>query len=112
MVMRMAMFPMMIVSTTAIVALANLLRRNGAILRKRRSHGGLFRRRYDLIRPRGQAGGVVDIHIAERFHVLARTSRSLASIRIEHDDRSVIGKLHAFIIRDSVEASLAERFIE
>ena len=107
-----AMFPMMIVSTTAIVALANLLRRNGAILRKRRSHGGLFRRRYDLIRPRGQTGGVVDIHIAERFHVLARTSRSLASIRIEHDDRSVVGKLHAFTIRDSVEASLAERLIE
>ena len=111
-VMRMTMFPMMIVSTTAIVALANLLRRNGAILRKRRSHGGLFRRRYDLIRPRGQTGGVVDIHIAERFHVLARTSRSLASIRIEHNDRSVVGKLHAFTIRDSVEASLTERLIE
>ena len=102
-----AMFPMMIVPTTAIVALANLLRRNGTILRKRRSHGGLFRRRYNLIRPRGQAGGVVNIHIAQRFHVLARTSRSLASIRIEHNDRSVIGKLHAFTIRDSVEASLA-----
>lgn len=45
------MFPMMIVPTTAIVALANLLRRNGAILRKRSSHGGLFHRRYNLIRP-------------------------------------------------------------
>lgn len=107
-----AMFPMMIVPTTAIVALANLLRRNGTILRKRGGHGGLFRRRYNLIRPRGQARGVVDIHIAERFHVLARTSRSLASIGIEHDDRSVVGKLHAFTIRDSVEASLAERLIE
>ena len=74
-----AMFPMMIVSATAIVALANLLRRNGAILRKRRSHGGLFRRRYDLIRPRGQAGGVVDIHIAERFQCShARADRSPA----------------------------------
>lgn len=46
-----AMFPMMIVPTTAIVALANLLRRNDTILRKRGSHGGLFRRRYNLIRP-------------------------------------------------------------
>ena len=73
-VMRMAMFPMMIVPATAIVALANLLRRNGAILRKRRGHGGLFCRGYNLIRPRGQARGVVDIHVAERFHVLARTS--------------------------------------
>lgn len=107
-----AMFPMMIVSATAIVAPANLLRRNDAVLRKCRSHSGLFRRRYNLIRPRGQARGVVDIHIAERFHVLARTSRSLASIGIEHDDRSVVGKLHAFTIRDSVEASLAECLIE
>ena len=112
MVMRMSMFPMMIVSTTATVALANPLRRNGAILRKRRSHSGLFRRRYNLIRPRGQAGGVVDIHVAERFHVLARTSRTLASIRIEHDDRSVVGKLHAFTVRDSVEASLAKCLIK
>lgn len=107
-----AMFPMMIVSATAIVALANLLRRNGAILRKRRSHGGLFRRRYDLIRPRGQAGGVVDIHIAERFHMLARTGRALTSIGIEHDDRSIVRKLHAFAIRDSVEASLAKSLVE
>ena len=65
MVMRMAMFPMMIVSTTAIVALASFLRRNGAILCKRRSHSGLFCRRYNLIGPRGQARCVVDIHIAE-----------------------------------------------
>lgn len=106
------MFPMMIVPATAIVALANLLRRNGTILRKRRSHGGLFRRRYNLIRPRGQTRGVIHVHIAQRFHMLARPSRSLASIRIEHDDRSVVGKLHAFTIRDSVEASLTERLIE
>lgn len=46
-----AMFPMMIVPTTAIVTMAGFLRRNGAILRKRGSHGGLFRRRYNLIRP-------------------------------------------------------------
>ena len=112
MVVRMAMFPMMIVPTTAIVTMAGFLRRNGAILRKRGSHGSFFRCGYDLIRPRRQAGGVVNIHIAERFHMLARTGRALASIRIEHDDRSVVGKLHAFTIRDSVEASLTECLIE
>ena len=112
MVMRMTMFPTMIVPTTATVALANLLRCNNTILRKRRGHGGLFRRRYNLIGPRGQARGVVDIHIAERFHMLARTRRTLASIRIEHDDGSIVGKLHAFAIRDSVEASLAKSLVE
>lgn len=110
--MLVAMFPMMIVPATAIVALANLLRRNGAILRKRGSHDGLFRCGYDLIRPRRQARGVIHVRIAERFHMLARTGRALASIGIEHDDRSVVGKLHAFTIRDSVEASLTECLIE
>lgn len=107
-----AMFPMMIVPATAIVALANLLRRNGIILRKRGSHGGLFRRRYNLIRPRGQTGGVVNIHIAERFHMLARTSRSLARIGIQHDDRRIVGKLHTFAVRDDIKAALAQRLVE
>lgn len=112
MAMRMAMFPMMIVPTTAIVALANLLRRNGAILRKRGSHGGLFRRRYNLIRPRGQTGGVVNIHIAERFHVLACARRTLARIGIQHDDRRIVGKLHTFAVRDGIKAALAQRLVE
>ena len=65
---------------TTAAALNGGLARNsdGIVLRQRCGNGGLFLGRYHFIGPRGNAGRAIDIHVAERFHVLACARRAFA----------------------------------